>query len=132
MQHKMIGTNEKYDESRLLLAIFGEKPLTPKEKAEKERKEREREEKRVHGTLPYWVIFPAWLLCFFASTGSALFTLFYSMMWGKEKSNAWLTTIVFSFTQDTFLSQPIKIVVVASLFAIIVKRKPQSKENKTG
>ena len=51
---------------------------------------------------------------------SAAFTLFYSMMWGKEQSNVWLTTMAISFVQDTLISQPLKVLIVSLVFAIAV------------
>ena len=97
------------------------KKLTPEQEEEQREKERVEFEKMINGSLPWWVIYPGWVLVFLASTTSALFTLFYSMMWGKHKSDEWITTLLLSFFQDTFFSKPIKIVTVAVLFALVVK-----------
>ena len=72
--------------------------------------------------MPHWCLYVGYVLCFFASVTSALFTLFYSMMWGKEKSNAWLVAFLFSFVQDTFINQPLKVFVVSILVAAIIKK----------
>lgn len=114
--------------TRILAKVMKKKKLTPEEKLEKERKEVEALEKQLHGSLPWWVIYPAWVLVFFASTCPALFTLFYSMMWGKVKSNEWLTTQALSFFQDTFVSRPVKIIVITSLVAFLLKKKPRDSE----
>ncbi|KAK3752814.1 hypothetical protein QZH41_016346, partial [Actinostola sp. cb2023] len=73
---------------------------------------------------PYWFIYVGWFLCFSASFLSGLFAIFYSMMWGKEKSNQWLATMCLSFVQDILVSQPIKVVITALLFALIVQTIP--------
>ena len=47
------------------------------------------------------------------------------MMWGTEVSNKWLTSILVSFTQDVLFIQPIKVIIVASLLAFIIKKAPE-------
>ena len=61
--------------------------------------------------LPHFCTYIAWILCVIASIASALFTVFYSLMWGGEKSARWLSSVVLSVTGDIFVSQPIKIVI---------------------
>ena len=70
---------------------------------------------------PYWCVYVGWVLCILTVSLSCVFTLFYSMMWGKEKSNMWLTTMAISFIQDTLISQPLKVVIVALIFAVFFK-----------
>ena len=124
---------EKEKKDNCFVKIFkrltGQKELTEEEKKEKELKEIQAMEKQLHGSLPWWVIYPAWVLVFFGSTLPALFTLFYSMMWGKDKSNAWLTTQALSFFQDTFVSRPLKIIMITMVVAILLKKKPKADED---
>ena len=70
---------------------------------------------------PYWCVHVGWVLCFLTTSLSAVFTLFYSMMWGKEQSNIWLTTMAISFVQDTLISQPLKVLILSLIFAIYSK-----------
>lgn len=70
---------------------------------------------------PYWCVYVGWVLCILTTLLSAVFTLFYSMMWGKEQSNMWLTTMAISFVQDTLISQPFKVLIVALIFAMYSK-----------
>ena len=114
---------------KLIERFTKEKELTPEQKLEKEKKEVEALEKQIHGSLPWWVIYPAWVLVFLGSTAPALFTLFYSMMWGKVKSNEWLTTQALSFFQDTFVSRPLKIIVITTMVAILMKNKPSAEDD---
>ena len=73
---------------------------------------------------PHWCLYIAWALCLATSLTSAAFTVFYSMMWGKETSNQWLTSILVSFSQDIVVIQPIKVLLVACLLALILKKAP--------
>lgn len=70
---------------------------------------------------PYWCVYLGWILCMLTTLLSAVFTLFYSMMWGREQSNMWLTTMTISFVQDTLISQPFKVLIVSLIFAMYSK-----------
>lgn len=70
---------------------------------------------------PYWCVYVGWTLCIFTTLGSAVFTLFYSMVWGRDKSNLWLTTMFISFVQDTLISQPLKVLLLSVIFATLIK-----------
>ena len=37
------------------------------------------------------------------------FTILYSMEWGPEKANEWLTTFLMSFFQSVIIVQPVKV-----------------------
>jgi len=87
--------------------------------------------------LPYWTIYIAWTLCFLMTLVSATITLFYSMMWGKEISEQWLTSMLVSFFQDAFVTQPIKVCGIALFVAAVLKTLPSdfrnaSKKDKEG
>ena len=70
---------------------------------------------------PYWCVYVGWVLCILTTLLSAVFTLFYSMMWGREQSNIWLTTMAISFVHDTLISQPLKVLILSVIFAIYSK-----------
>ncbi|XP_022779645.1 uncharacterized protein LOC111321123 [Stylophora pistillata] len=72
--------------------------------------------------LPHWLVYVAWILCFFSSVTPAVFTVFYSLSWGPEIANKWLLAFVTSFFQSILIIQPLKVVLAALLFAIIVKK----------
>ena len=74
--------------------------------------------------LPHWCVYIAWILCYSTSLVAATFTLFYSMMWGKETSNQWLSSMMISFFQDAFVTQPMKIFLLALIFAALIKKLP--------
>ncbi|XP_078356038.1 polycystin-1-related protein-like, partial [Oculina patagonica] len=67
--------------------------------------------------LPHFCVYIAWFLCVCTGITSALFTVFYSLMWGGEKSARWLTTVVLSLSGDVIISQPIKIILASVIIA---------------
>lgn len=95
---------------------------------EKNEVEEKKKKKRAEGFLPYWCLYIAWFLCIAASFASALFTLFYSMMWGKEKSNHWLFSMILTFGQDTFINQPAKVLLLSTAYAIFVRKSDEEME----
>ena len=83
------------------------------------------------GCLPHCFIYIGWGLCLFTALISAAFIVFYSLMWGKETSNQWLTSIVVSFFQDVVVTQPVKVVLLASVLSLIL-RKPLEQDRVFG
>ena len=79
------------------------------------------------GCLPHFFVYIGWLLCILSSITAATFVIFYSVQWGKEVSNQWLTSALISFFQDVALMQPIKVIAVALLLALILKKPPEEK-----
>lgn len=82
-------------------------------------------EEKAPGCLPHFFVYIGWTLCVLTSLAAAAFIVFYSMMWGKETSNGWLTSVTVSFVQDVFVSQPIKVVLLASLLSFIIRKPPE-------
>ena len=67
--------------------------------------------------LPHFCVYFAWFLCVCTAVTSTVFTVFYSLMWGGEKSARWLTSVVLSLSGDVIISQPIKIILVSVIIA---------------
>ena len=59
--------------------------------------------------LPYSCVYGAWFLVFLTTATSAFFTFTYSLEWGKEKSNAWLTSMLLSVCNSVLIIQPTKV-----------------------
>ena len=72
--------------------------------------------------LPIFCAYIAWFLCFGTIMTSATFTFFYSLMWGKEKANEWLTCMMLSLTQDIMAVQPVKVVATAFVVAFALTK----------
>lgn len=82
--------------------------------------------KKKKNGLPHGYVYLAWALCFLSSVTSAVFTVFYSLSWGPEISNKWIVAFVTSFFQSIFVIQPLKVILAALLFAIIIKKPMDS------
>ena len=79
--------------------------------------------------LPHWFNYIAYTLALLTSLTGATFTMFYSMIWGKEKSNKWITSVIVSLVQDIFFLQPLKVVLVASILAILFRKPPEEERD---
>ena len=55
------------------------------------------------------LLIAAWTTANLAILSSAFFVILYSMEWGAEKSNAWLVSYVFSFVENAFIADPMKV-----------------------
>ena len=65
--------------------------------------------KRKKTSLPHWCAYIAWALAFISTFVSAFITFSYSMEWGKEKSEAWLSAMLLSIVQSVVVIQPSKV-----------------------
>ncbi|CAH1238914.1 PKD1L3 [Branchiostoma lanceolatum] len=74
-------------------------------------------------SLPWWGAYLGWLLVWSASFVASFFTILYSLSFGRAKAEAWAVTFVTSFFTDILLLQPVKLVLVAIVFALLF-RKP--------
>ena len=75
--------------------------------------------------LPYFCVYIAWFLCFVTTMTAATFTLFYSLMWGKEVAEQWLASILISNGQDVFVMQPTKVMLAVILVSFLMTRNKQ-------
>lgn len=80
------------------------------------------------GCLPHWFVYVAWFICTMATLTSAAFIVFYSLMWGAETSNEWLVSVMVSFFQDAIVMQPLKVLLVASILSVLVKKPPEQEK----
>ena len=83
--------------------------LFSRAKPKKDGKYEELDEPEAKGQLPHWCSYIGWVLVFIYILVSAVFTIFYSMSWGKEKSLAWLQTFFLSFIESAIIIQPVKV-----------------------
>ncbi|XP_078692969.1 polycystin-1-like protein 2 [Branchiostoma floridae x Branchiostoma belcheri] len=79
-------------------------------------------EEKGKSSIPWWAVYFGWLLVWSASFVAAFFTVLYSLSFGRAKAEAWLFTFLTSFLTDLFLVQPFKLLLVAMLFALLVKK----------
>ena len=57
------------------------------------------------------------------TTASAAATVSYSLMWGKDKSQEWITSVMTSFFEDIMIVQPFKCLLLVSLTVMFSKCK---------
>lgn len=80
--------------------------------------------------LPHWFVYIAYLLSACACVAAAFFTVLYSIQWGEEKSNQWLASVTVSLVQDIVFVQPIKIIVLALCFALLIRHPAEDDDLK--
>ncbi|XP_047437020.1 polycystic kidney disease protein 1-like 2 [Mugil cephalus] len=80
------------------------------------------EKKRTRGCwLPWWFVFIGWFLLLSISGISTFFTLLYGFEYGKEKSIKWVMSLGLSLFQSIFILQPLKVLGIAVIFALMLK-----------
>ena len=77
--------------------------------------------------LPHFFVYLSWFLCFYTTMAAATFTLFYSLMWGKETSEQWLASILISNGQDIFVVQPTKVMIAVMVISFLFTKKNRGK-----
>ncbi|NXA11711.1 PK1L2 protein, partial [Sapayoa aenigma] len=75
-----------------------------------------------HKGLPWWFVFIAWFLVAATSGVSGFFTMLYGLHYGKENSIKWLISMVISFLESLFITQPLKVLGFAAFFALVLKK----------
>ena len=65
--------------------------------------------KRSQGGLPWWFVFIGWILVIATSSVSGYFTMMYGLTYGKDRSISWLISMLVSFFESLFITQPLKV-----------------------
>lgn len=79
------------------------------------------------GCLPHFFVYIGWFLCLSSIATAGTFTILYSLSWGGEVANEWLTSVLIAFVQDIGVIQPIKVVALAIVLALIIKKPIEEK-----
>ncbi|XP_048825578.1 polycystic kidney disease protein 1-like 2 [Brienomyrus brachyistius] len=87
--------------------------------------EQENKKKCCQGGLPWWFVFVGWFLVAATSGVAAYFTMMYGLTYGKQKSISWLISMVVSFFESIFITQPLKVLGFAIFFALVLKKIDQ-------
>ncbi|KAL1007239.1 hypothetical protein UPYG_G00083860 [Umbra pygmaea] len=77
------------------------------------------------GGLPWWFVFIGWILVLSTSGVSGYFTMIYGLTYGKDRSISWLISMVVSFFESLFVTQPLKVIGFATFFALVLKKVDQ-------
>ena len=98
------------------------------ENDEKKKVDGKSKPKKPKRKLPYWMKYFAWILLILTSFTAAFFVVLYGFQFGKDKSAQWISSMMISFVQDVFISQPIKILFLGLFVALIVKKPNEEEE----
>ncbi|XP_065660262.1 uncharacterized protein LOC136084073 isoform X2 [Hydra vulgaris] len=71
--------------------------------------------------LPHCFLYVAWFFCVVNILGSAVVVLFYGMNFGNKTSLNWLATVTIDLVKEVFFTEPIKLFVLAVVFALFIK-----------
>lgn len=77
-------------------------------------------------TLPYWVKYISYFLCFALTIICGFFIILYSFEFGKSRANKWLFKVIVSFVQTVIIVEPLKVVVISLALAMIIRKIDQS------
>ncbi|KAM7014972.1 polycystin-1-like protein 2 [Tautogolabrus adspersus] len=77
------------------------------------------------GGLPWWFVFVGWTLVIATSCVSGYFTMMYGLTYGKDRSISWLISMLVSFFESLFITQPLKVLGFAAFFALVLKKVDQ-------
>jgi len=73
-------------------------------------------------SLPWWFVYVGWVLLFLSVGVSAAFVTFYGIQFGDEKTKKWITSLFISFVTSIFLTQPVKVFLVAVFISLLFKK----------
>ena len=79
--------------------------------------------------LPHFCAYIGWFLYFVTTLSAATFTLFYSLMWGKEIAEQWLASLLISNAQDVFVVQPAKVMLAVIVITMLFSRNNKNKSS---
>ncbi|KAH9502270.1 hypothetical protein Btru_073296, partial [Bulinus truncatus] len=71
---------------------------------------------------PHPLRYIAWILILAAVGVSSFFVVLYSMEWGQDVTEQWLSTFFLAFLQSLFVLDPFKVIVISVLLALIVRK----------
>lgn len=70
------------------------------------------------GGLPWWFVFVGWILVIATSGVSGYFTMMYGLTYGRDRSISWLISMVVSFFESLFITQPLKVSSITGIYDI--------------
>ncbi len=74
------------------------------------------------GGLPHWFVYVGWLILILTTGISAYYIMLYGLKYGKQRSIDWLVSVMISTFQEIFITQPLKIFLLAVFVAMILKK----------
>jgi len=80
------------------------------------------EKKKKVFLLPWWCIIIGWVLLWITVAVSVAMVTFYAISFQDEKCKKWLTSLLIGFFSSVLLTQPVKVLLFAVLFAVLWKK----------
>lgn len=122
--------NRIYSDERLDRSNKSLTNLAANDVANKGSKGKPEKAKKNKGKLkfPWWTIFIAYFLALVTCGVSFWAIVEFAGVFGPEKAQQWLCSFMFSVVESIFVSQPIKVVLLALFFALVIK-KPANDED---
>ena len=77
---------------------------------------------------PWWCKLLAYVMALAMIAGSAFFILVKGIEFGDEKVKKWITSLLLSFVMSIFVTQPLKILLVAAIVVLITKKTDDEDE----
>ena len=117
----------------LIVLLF--KSSKPKRKKAEKYKDHDQAQQLVDETrdtgcmLPHFCVYIGWFFCVVTTLTAATFTLFYSLMWGKEIAEQWLASILISSGQDIFVVQPTKVMLAVVIVSLLMARNKDANKD---
>ncbi|CAF1178747.1 unnamed protein product [Adineta steineri] len=97
-------------------------PLPDKQNSSRVIQGESKPKKKKPMTLPWWFIFIAYSFSFVVVCVSGFFLFARGVEFGDEKTRKWLTSSVTGFFSSILLTQPVKVVLFAIFFALIIRK----------
>ncbi|KAG1655025.1 Polycystic kidney disease protein 1-like 2 [Nymphon striatum] len=86
-------------------------------------------QKKKKFTFPWWCIIIAWMLTIACILVSLFFLWAYGITFGNEKTTQWFTSLIISTLCSIFLTQPLKVVLLALVFSMVCKNLDQDEDD---
>ncbi|XP_033100141.1 polycystic kidney disease and receptor for egg jelly-related protein-like [Anneissia japonica] len=81
--------------------------------------------------LPWWCLYIGWSLSFLAIGISMWLTIGVAANFGAQKAEQWLKSICVSLCQDILISQPIKVILLATFYSLVIKSPDKEEDCQT-
>ena len=85
--------------------------------------------KKTKRSLPWWCSIVAWILLWMTVAVCAAFVTFYGIMFQDVKCKKWISSLMISFFTSAFVTQPVKILLVALFIALLFKKPHDEDED---
>ncbi len=105
----------------LIMKLQGYEAESDELSKQEDEEEEEEEDFSRQGCLPWWCIYIAWVLTFGSCVVCSYFIMQYGLRYGWQTSLDWLVSMMVSLIQSVVIVQPIKVVILAAVFAIFLK-----------